>query len=571
MQVGEAGGRGRRAGRASITMTGAYGSMLDQLRCDRALKEAMAARAKQADLFSAIGQLEAQRQLALLEVGSGAARSPAAPSRSPSGLHLLGLASALGSDELGVVSAGAPIDLQLRHHLQRRRHSEFAVMPSGSASPPLEESCKDLVTKVTEHLERRRHSESAQQLMIPAEELAQLQREYELRVRSPAVDVASSALNVFREDACGSPLAGGAALHVRRHSDVGPRFSSSSGWLSGSPGAAGAGVGAGTGASSAAELVNSLAQAHAEASALSRRRHSDTSLFSPVQPDGAPGGGAAGASHMDLLELDFNTLSSAGKLRPTPSAASFGSMSIRIGSPPSEHLLGSPTLLGSPGVHNFSPVHKAAQLEALFERRRDLMPHEPQEELLGAAAAVLNVGASSSNRQLPPLDPSLSLARRASVDDSSAAAAAPALPRSRLQGQRCVGRKCISPGCRKLARSTTLFCAAHGGGRRCAESDCVKIARGATPYCIAHGGGRRCSTVGCLKSAQGSTTSCIAHGGGRRCRRDSCPKSARGPSGLCKAHSVKQDRAEELRPILQPLVEHQLLQQLQHAQQQGKP
>ena len=101
---------------------------------------------------------------------------------------------------------------------------------------------------------------------------------------------------------------------------------------------------------------------------------------------------------------------------------------------------------------------------------------------------------------------------------------------------RSSGKICQIENCTKLARSTTLFCAAHGGGRRCQHPDCKKSARGATNYCIAHGGGRRCNHEGCTKSAQGSTFFCIAHGGGRRCKFVSCEKSARGPSGFCKSH-----------------------------------
>jgi hypothetical protein len=95
---------------------------------------------------------------------------------------------------------------------------------------------------------------------------------------------------------------------------------------------------------------------------------------------------------------------------------------------------------------------------------------------------------------------------------------------------------CNIEGCTKLARSTTLFCAAHGGGRRCMTPNCSKAARGSTSFCIAHGGGRRCRAPLCTKSAQGSTYFCIGHGGGRRCKNPSCTKSARGPAGFCKSH-----------------------------------
>lgn len=106
----------------------------------------------------------------------------------------------------------------------------------------------------------------------------------------------------------------------------------------------------------------------------------------------------------------------------------------------------------------------------------------------------------------------------------------------RRNSARQAGKTCHFQGCEKLARSTTLFCAAHGGGRRCHADGCTKSARGATNYCIAHGGGRRCQAPDCRKSAQGSTDFCIAHGGGRRCKHDLCDKSARGPTGFCKAH-----------------------------------
>lgn len=102
--------------------------------------------------------------------------------------------------------------------------------------------------------------------------------------------------------------------------------------------------------------------------------------------------------------------------------------------------------------------------------------------------------------------------------------------------RRVTVKLCHVDGCSKLARSTTLYCAAHGGGRRCMTPGCTKAARGATNFCIAHGGGRRCRHPTCAKSAQGSTHFCIAHGGGRRCRNPNCTKSARGPAGFCKAH-----------------------------------
>lgn len=108
--------------------------------------------------------------------------------------------------------------------------------------------------------------------------------------------------------------------------------------------------------------------------------------------------------------------------------------------------------------------------------------------------------------------------------------------KKRATKSRSSGKICQVENCTKLARSTTLYCAAHGGGRRCQHPDCKKSARGATNYCIAHGGGRRCNHEGCTKSAQGSTFFCIAHGGGRRCKFVSCEKSARGPSGFCKSH-----------------------------------
>mmetsp|Transcript_8926 Transcript_8926/g.10211 ORF Transcript_8926/g.10211 Transcript_8926/m.10211 type:complete len:300 (-) Transcript_8926:166-1065(-) len=110
--------------------------------------------------------------------------------------------------------------------------------------------------------------------------------------------------------------------------------------------------------------------------------------------------------------------------------------------------------------------------------------------------------------------------------------------------RRASARPCEMPNCKRLARSSTQYCAAHGGGLRCKEPGCDKAARGKSLLCIGHGGGKRCQTPNCTKSAQGATNHCIAHGGGKRCKHPSCNKSARAKEGFCKAHSVERRKTQ---------------------------
>lgn len=110
--------------------------------------------------------------------------------------------------------------------------------------------------------------------------------------------------------------------------------------------------------------------------------------------------------------------------------------------------------------------------------------------------------------------------------------------------RRASARPCEMPGCKRLARSSTPYCAGHGGGLRCKEAGCNKAARGKSLLCIAHGGGKRCQTPNCTKSAQGATNHCIAHGGGKRCKHPNCNKSARAKEGFCKAHSVERRKSQ---------------------------
>lgn len=110
--------------------------------------------------------------------------------------------------------------------------------------------------------------------------------------------------------------------------------------------------------------------------------------------------------------------------------------------------------------------------------------------------------------------------------------------------RRASARPCEMPNCKRLARSSTQYCAAHGGGLRCKEPGCDKAARGKSLLCIGHGGGKRCQTPNCTKSAQGATNHCIAHGGGKRCKHPSCNKSARAKEGYCKAHSVERRKTQ---------------------------
>jgi len=47
------------------------------------------------------------------------------------------------------------------------------------------------------------------------------------------------------------------------------------------------------------------------------------------------------------------------------------------------------------------------------------------------------------------------------------------------------------PGCEKVSRGRTQFCAAHGGGVRCKLAGCNRVAIGKVQLCRAHGGGAR--------------------------------------------------------------------------------
>ena len=41
------------------------------------------------------------------------------------------------------------------------------------------------------------------------------------------------------------------------------------------------------------------------------------------------------------------------------------------------------------------------------------------------------------------------------------------------------------PGCDKSAQSSTKFCVKHGGGKKCQHPGCEKVSRGRTLYCAA--------------------------------------------------------------------------------------
>lgn len=56
----------------------------------------------------------------------------------------------------------------------------------------------------------------------------------------------------------------------------------------------------------------------------------------------------------------------------------------------------------------------------------------------------------------------------------------------------------------------------HGGGKKCSHPGCVKVSRGRTQFCAAHGGGVRCKLQGCNRVAIGKAQLCRAHGGGAR-------------------------------------------------------
>ena len=55
-------------------------------------------------------------------------------------------------------------------------------------------------------------------------------------------------------------------------------------------------------------------------------------------------------------------------------------------------------------------------------------------------------------------------------------------------------------------------------------------------FCVKHGGGKKCITPGCQKVARGRTNHCAAHGGGVRCLMDGCNRVAIGKRQLCRAH-----------------------------------
>jgi len=53
---------------------------------------------------------------------------------------------------------------------------------------------------------------------------------------------------------------------------------------------------------------------------------------------------------------------------------------------------------------------------------------------------------------------------------------------------------------------------------------------------VKHGGGKKCSIPGCGKVARGKTLFCASHGGGVRCRLDGCNRVAVGKLQLCRIH-----------------------------------
>ena len=92
-------------------------------------------------------------------------------------------------------------------------------------------------------------------------------------------------------------------------------------------------------------------------------------------------------------------------------------------------------------------------------------------------------------------------------------------------------QSCKVDGCTRTQRSRGL-CRKHGGGKICQH--CNSPARSSSNYCAAHGGLQQCAFEGCVNLAL-SKGLCRRHGGGRLCRVPTCQKGAQ-LGGLCRLH-----------------------------------
>ena len=85
-----------------------------------------------------------------------------------------------------------------------------------------------------------------------------------------------------------------------------------------------------------------------------------------------------------------------------------------------------------------------------------------------------------------------------------------------LCGEHGGSKKCTVPGCVKLDRGRG-FCQKHGelvgvGAPTCAAPSCEKKAVSKTKrLCAEHGGGRRCVAPGCQKIAKTELATCLMH------------------------------------------------------------
>ena len=65
-----------------------------------------------------------------------------------------------------------------------------------------------------------------------------------------------------------------------------------------------------------------------------------------------------------------------------------------------------------------------------------------------------------------------------------------------------------------------------------------------------HGGGRKCTAPGCEKVARGKTKFCASHGGSVICRVEGCTRAAIRRSQLCRKHGQESNSAARF-PICQ--------------------
>lgn len=100
----------------------------------------------------------------------------------------------------------------------------------------------------------------------------------------------------------------------------------------------------------------------------------------------------------------------------------------------------------------------------------------------------------------------------------------------------------------------------HGGGKKCSIPGCGKVARGKTLYCASHGGGIRCRLDGCNRVAVGRLQLCRIHGNNNAATSNeattisSQPKRGGGLVGGVNASENGSLQVENTNPSVKPYV-----------------